>query len=420
MTNVKFNFQVRQLVLSICCLLTVFQTACDSKNVDPLDQLFPVSESEVSLSNGRLSVRLKDSGVLQSIRLIPDESQPNRKISIGNTLGLWVAGDQNGTKSNISAPIASAVDNFELKGPVADGGGLYIVSKNEFLAGYDSWPSEYGAPTHPNGSPKMFGDEMAWGAFWAASNSGITTNSFSDLKVAATAYVFNDDDLKGSLFVRYEISNESPVPMENLHIGFGGDVDLFWSDPANPPCGQLNPSWNQSGYNLVKNFSYTYSKPEPSDGDLPSGCYGALVGYSIVGSNSYGGFPTSMLAHRILTRTPEVPFQSFNETEIKSPNHVLLALQGLSSLGEPMISPATGETTAFAYTGNPVTGAGWVDSRKDVRSLQSISPISLAPGETVVTIVAIFTTVSSSFEEGFEGISAAYDNVMRQRSTWDY
>lgn len=85
-----------------------------------------------------------------------------------------------------------------------------------------------------------------------------------------------------------------------------------------------------------------------------------------------------------------------------------------------MIDPTTGEPTAFAFTGNPVTGTGWVDTRNEVRSLLSLAPISLAPCETVEFIVPIFTTISPSFEQGYEDLATLYDKVMSLRSTWDY
>ncbi|MDA1029522.1 MAG: hypothetical protein O3B41_10795 [Bacteroidetes bacterium] len=427
MKNVRLNQPVmikRQSTIgsikTLCIVFAVILASCDASNPAPVVELLPISDTEAILSNGRLSLKLKASGALQSIRFIPVVTEPNRLISIGGTLGMWISGFQNGIRANVSGNSPSAIDQFSLRNPDSENSGLFVVNRGDFLAGFENWQDVLGAPTHSDGSPKMNGDVMAWGALTSTPTTGIPGNSFSGLDIVVNPYLFEDDDLKSTLFIRFYISNESSIPVENLHLGFGGDVDLFWSDPANPPCGRLNPGWNQTGYDLDRHYSFTYVKPEPNDGDLPSNCFGTMVGYSIVGSSSAHSIQAPILAHTVLTRTPEAPFQAFNETEIKTPSQVLFALSGLSSEGAPMIDPSSGEATAFAYTGNPITNTGWVDTRKDVRSLQSISPITLAPGEKIETIVAIFTVSSPTFEQGYEDLATLYDKVMSLRSKWDY
>jgi hypothetical protein len=241
--------------------------------------------------------------------------------------------------------------------------------------------------------------------------------------VGETAFVFEGSALKQVLFLRYDISNESNVPVSNLYLGFGADIDLWWWDLAlgTVACGNLSWASNQTGYNLAKNYSYTYVKPDSSDdGALRSGCYGALIGYSILDMYSEGGLSQPKLAHRILTRSHEEPIFDFAEAEINNAEQVKYALQGLSATGGAMVDPVTGENTAFAYTGDPFSGTGWLDSRKDVRSLQSIMPFDLMPGETRVMTVAVFTTLSDSFKEGFFELEATFDEVLRQREKWDY
>jgi len=416
----SLNYRVRYAFVLICCSLSVFQFACDSEGAGGTGiELVPIADTQAVLTNGYLSVDLKDSGVLHDNRISPDGILPNRRIYAGSVLGLWVAGSQNGTRSNVMSGILVGPDKFQMSPTIADGGGLFIVNKVDFLNGYEKWPSQFGAPAYPDGSPKMLGDVMGWSAFKSAATSGSSGSSFLDLNVVVNPYLFENEELKSTLFVRYTISNHSSVAIDNLHIGFGGDVDLFWSDPTNPPCGPSNHRWNHTGYNSVKDFTFTYAKPDPSDGNIPSECYGTLVGYSIVGSESANGLMASVLAHPVLTRSSEESFEAFQESKIKTPLQVLYALQGLSSEGASMINPSTGEVTTFAYTGNPLTEVGWVDTRKDVRSLQSISPITLAPGETVVTTVAIFTAVSPTFEQGYSDLASLYDLILTRRNLWD-
>ena len=411
----------------ICILSAGFFASCDSSN-PPLEvepptvpvpvELLPVADTKITLSNGRLSVRLAANGGLNGLHFDLDDSSPTptRAAGVGSSVGLWLAGPQNGIKSNVGSDMLNLIlDKFELEGQNQDGYGLYVVEREDFELGFESWPSDFGAPIYPNGSPKMLGDAMVWGVFGGISTSA---NSFTGLRIVKTAYVFDDDELRNTLFVRYEVSNRSAFPIEDLHIGFGADMDLGWGGPYSiPPCGRQNPGWNHSGYNLDNNYSYTYMKPDSSDGNLSHGCYGILVGYTILGTSSDNGLSVPFLSHRVLTKSCAALFSA---CQIQTPSQVLLALQGLSSEGAPMIDPTTGEPTNFAFTGNPVTEMGWVDTRNEVRSLLALAPISLAPGETVEFIVPIFTTISPSFEQGYEDLATLYDKVMSLRSTWDY
>lgn len=411
----------------MCILFAVFFASCDSSNpaveVEPPPvpvpvELLPVSDTKIALSNGHLTVRLTTTGGLNGLRFDLDDSSPTptRVAGVGSSVGLWLAGPQNGIKSNVGSDILNLIlDKFELEGQNQDGYGLYVVEREDFELGFESWPSDFGAPIYPNGSPKMLGDAMVWGVFGGISTSA---NSFTGLRIVKTAYVFDNVELRNTLFIRYTISNESAIPIEDLHIGIGADMDLGWGGAYSiPPCGRQTAGWNYTGYNLDNNYSYTYMKPDSSDGNLSPGCYGILVGYTILGSSSDNGLSVPFLSHRVLTKSCTALFSA---CQIQTPSQVLLALQGLSSEGAPMIDPTTGEPTAFAFTGNPVTGTGWVDTRNEVRSLLSLAPISLAPCETVEFIVPIFTTISPSFEQGYEDLATLYDKVMSLRSTWDY
>ena len=426
MKRSALGFQKRNWVLFLTCLLLSFQSACDSDVLDDHKiELLPVSPTNLALSNGPNSVTMLGNGIFQRLGLIPNAAKPNRVVAVDGSYGLWVAGTQNGTKSNVMTPLfGGRIDGFELKPSIADGGGLFYVDKTDFQTGFKSWPADLGAPTSPDGSPKMNGDVMAWGSFSSASTTGSSGNSFSGLHIVVNPYMFEGVDLKSTLFIRFEISNESSSPIENLHLGFGGDIDLYLRDTADPNplngvCGQFKTHWNNTGYDLNRNYSYTYVKPDPADGDIPPECYGTLVGYSIVGSTSTNGLMTPALAHTVVKRWEEEPFEAYQESKIRTPSQVLFALQGLSSEGMPMVSPATGEITKFAYSGNPIMETGWVDYRNDVRSLQSISPFTLAPGEKVVTIVIVFTVGSPTFEQGIADLSAQFDKTMALRGMWD-
>jgi len=57
-------------------------------------------------------------------------------------------------------------------------------------------------------------------------------------------------------------------------------------------------------------------------------------------------------------------------------------LKGISTTGNPMLDPTTGQATSYAFTGDPVAETGWldVDTGTDTLLFLSSGPFSIAPG----------------------------------------
>ena len=91
----------------------------------------------------------------------PDSSNPDLKLAVVNTLGLWMAGRQNGIRASIGGNTAPWINRLEFERPVADGGGLYLVGRNDINTGVRNRPSD--APETSDGAPKLYGDRMVWG-----------------------------------------------------------------------------------------------------------------------------------------------------------------------------------------------------------------------------------------------------------------
>lgn len=107
--------------------------------------------------------------------------------------------------------------------------------------------------------------------------------------------------------------------------------------------------------------------------------------------NNPNAIGSDILASRIWRRdanTTQNP--DFSEDRMTSPEMVQFALHGRSVLGDPMFNPVTGKQTNFAFTGDPVTGTGWLEERHDGRSMISLQPITLSPGERASFTVVYF------------------------------
>jgi hypothetical protein len=100
---------------------------------------------------------------------------------------------------------------------------------------------------------------------------------------------------------------------------------------------------------------------------------------------------------------------------MSTPEEVALALRGLGADGQPMLDPTTGQTTPFAFSGDPVRGTGWVSEVPgDGRNLIGSGPFTLAPGETEVVTVVWSAASEATLEASLLRIR---ERVGRARST---
>ena len=85
-----------------------------------------------------------------------------------------------------------------------------------------------------------------------------------------------------------------------------------------------------------------------------------------------------------------------------------------------MIDPTTSATSMFAFTGDPTEQTGWIGTHDDVRSLISLEPFSLAPGERkFFTVVWIFAE-GENLSHGLGKLRAYHDVIESRRDVWDY
>jgi len=72
-------------------------------------------------------------------------------------------------------------------------------------------------------------------------------------------------------------------------------------------------------------------------------------------------------------------------------------LQGLSTFGDPLINPQTGQVTKFWYPGDPVTGTGWIhEQHRGKRFLMGSGPFYFADGDTQEVALAIIMAQGNS------------------------
>lgn len=101
----------------------------------------------------------------------------------------------------------------------------------------------------------------------------------------------------------------------------------------------------------------------------------------------------------------------FSEATLLEPDDVLRRLQGLSSSGDPIADPTTGQTTNFAFAGDPISETGWLGIQSDVRNLLSAGGSNLPPGERIEVIVVLVAKQESRLSESLSSLRQQFRTV---------
>lgn len=387
---------------------------CDFGGTTQGERLSLSLQSEANLSNDQLEVESKSLGMINRIDVF-DESGDTHRTLTGHA-GMWMARETNPVQA-----AAFAKRNFGYQfSPLFEAETGYLYIDQEIIQSrISNWPSHLGAPSEDNGQPKLYGDRMTWSLFEPDTSKTYVMN---DVAFGMTTYLFEEEALSGYAFHRIDVINVGDSAIENLHLGYGADMDINpWGRVLGPECESLNHHDNQMGLDLERYLHFVYLSPHPEDGQLPARCYGSVSAFSVLPMNAPGGIGGDKLASRIWRRDDNSSmYPEFWETLDTTPETILNALKGLSASGAPMINPDTGESTKYAFTGDPIEGTGWIDERHDGRQLISLQPITLAPGEKVGFTTVWLHADEPNLADALASLKSQYDYIMSRREVWDY
>ena len=296
--------------------------------------------------------------------------------------GVWLGAMVDGQVRVTTAHYASSF----MAGPIA--GGLPANPQNiryrvyKINAGDNSsnnidfaeWPADLGAPTNPDGSPLILGDQTLWTVYNDADSVARNTSStFLPLgaEVQQTTFGFADPNspINDVVFVRFKIVNKSPHVWQNAYVGLWADPDLgYFGDDV-------------VASDSLRGLGIVYNLDNDDEGSL--GGYGLAppaVGYMFLQEG--GASPLNAFAYHAAgdpnLADPVTAGESYNY------------LRGLRRDGSPYINPVTGQPTRYAFSGDPVSGAGWIDpTGSDKRFTMSTGPFDLGPGESREIFAAI-------------------------------
>ena len=380
---------------------------------DPAPDLPAVRvESRVGLSPRLFNVHLDEKArVGQFYYPFSDDSTEFSALYAGS---LWMSGRQSG-----SLRVAAVTYGPTTYGPCPDVESRVFIVDAETTYSPEGWPADVGAPTATDGSPRAYGDEMAWTTTCSQAAQQYPNalppfldQPFDGLRVNAA--LFGHDAYQHVVFVRYEIRNESAAPITDAYAG-------FWSDPD-----LVGPGDNLIGVDPEARLAYVYldTKLGISEEERPARDRGHVSGVVIL--ETPGESP--LAAHRMIDKH----LGPFGQRTVDSFEDYAFALRGLDNDGNPMVNPLTGQPATFAYTGDPVGLTGWLDGfdycgvegdvqcGEEVRHLISAGTFTLEPGEAGVFTVAYLYQFGNGLAEGLGRLRQDAERLRSRPALWQF
>jgi hypothetical protein len=246
-----------------------------------------------------------------------------------------------------------------------------IVRGDSTSSDYLGWPVQQGAPTTPSDRPLLIGEQTLWCVYHDAAEAYHVAPEGGTpplgLEVQQLAFAFDKRVAFGNVvFLEFKVINKLANTLDSTYIGIWSDPDIGGYADDLVGC---DPS-------LDLGFAYN-----GANNDAVYGVQPPCVGYDLLrGPRGDGGTPRGMTAFRGYGN-------GLDPTDTQASYNFL---KGLAGDGSPLTDPTTGNTTTFEMSGDPVSGAGWLDnSPGDRRFIIGSGPFTMAPGDTQEIALAI-------------------------------
>ena len=378
--------------------------ACDSTSPSSVDPppapavIEPLVEAALDIN--ALTIRVNNRGEITSGRWLTPTGENFGTIF---RTGLWVSAIQEGETRTALVYIGDGILGPSAFTSEREGGpfGTYFLERDAEVENPEAWPVSEGAPVNNDGSPRVYGDAMVWTSMTVETGAEGTVyeRPIEGLRVNQSVFAYDNATEPDVVFVRYELLNTTSQTLTDVAIGHWGDFDL---DP--------DLHVNSTGFDLDTGTSFTYlSDTAGNNGTAP------LIAVAFLNRPA----ESPLLSHRIM-RKGNFRDPDFGEFGFVTPEQVALALRGLSNTGQPMVNPETGQETLFAFTGNPATMTGWLDVSFDVRSLLSVGPLTLAPGEEISFTLALVAVQGPTIGEALTDLRARVQALQATPSIWQF
>jgi Secretion system C-terminal sorting domain len=338
--------------------------------------------------------------------------------------GPWIVGKVN------NEPILSIIEWWRVwnysPGPIINGEAAMLIHPEDSLKyrtykitegddetnpDYAEWPVEFGAPVDANGEPLIKGNQTLWSVYnsldstatlFGGTWNGPLTNY--PLEINQTVFARNgfendsENIFANVVFMEWEIINKGSSVIDSTFFGFWSDID-FGSD------------YNRPGIDTLRQLAYCWDEYETIYDSIPPAFgYVLLYGPAVPSAGNTATFRGRQLINHEnlkINAFRGIADDSIYDDSLHAPVLSMLEAQnvarGLTSNGYPIINPITNEPTTFPFSGDPVTGEGWVYnySTSFGAGLAFFSgPFSLAPNDTQWVMIALVPGIGESNLDG--------------------
>ena len=265
---------------------------------------------------------------------------------------------------------------------------------------YQNWPNQHGAPLDMQGDPLFIGDQTLWTVFNDADSAQhVNMGSFPlgvEIQQTVFGFYLPQSQLGNVIFVRWLIINKGGRYLDSAYV-------TIWSDPDLGDAGD-----DLVGCDSSSSLGFCYNS---SDFDWEYGDHPPAVGYLLLqGPVVASPGDTAIFMGRKKTDSKNLPMTSFifwnasnaNNGNPQTPQDVYYYMQARWRDGTHVTYGGMGTNpntpiTNYMFSGDPVTGTGWIDiAPADRRFIMSSGPFSLALGDTQEVVFATLITRGTS------------------------
>jgi hypothetical protein len=285
---------------------------------------------------------------------------------------------------------------------------VYRVSHGDEPASNEDcaeWPSDLGAPVVAPGKVRLLGDQMVWTVYNGADSTvkywwkNDLPQPFLSLPVEIhqTAYAHAGSNADSSrisantVFLEWMIVNKGDDPLDSAYVSLWTDMDFgsYHNPPAVDTVNQLGFCWDGSDEASSEfgtrppavGYVWLFGPTMPSPGDTALFLGKKKNGYKNLPMTSFWGIYDDVCA-------AGYPLLGYACSVAEAWN----IARGFDKVGKPIIDPTTGESTKFPYSGDPVSGTGWLHLPSTGGGAGFnifCGPFSLAPNDTQWVMVAL-------------------------------
>jgi len=253
---------------------------------------------------------------------------------------------------------------------------------------YQNWPVNQGAYVNSLGKPFFLGTQTMFYVYTDAypHSSGISSLASLKAQILQTNWCYTNVGLRDVIFTEFKVINRSNSTWTNTYIRFWTDDDLDNATDDRIGCDTLrelgytynadNSDQTAVGTKVLRSpIMFTGNNNDTVKYYSPPGSQNLRikVGYKYTGMNVFNYYNNV---------TPE-PADPRNNIE------TFRVIAGLWRTGQAWINPINGQTTKKVFSGDPVSGSGWIMSDgNDRRFLQGYGPFNMNANDTQSIIVA--------------------------------